>query len=171
MPGEVGCTVGAGRKTSHDRGRGRAAILRAPTSPATLTAVKPARIVLLLLAVAVAIAGWLQAPAPPSGSAPPATSAEAESRLPAFLPPEAHATLTLIARNGPFPHRQDGSVFQNRERRLPQQPRGYYREYTVRTPGERTRGARRIVTGGDPPVAFWYTDDHYRSFRRFEVSP
>ena len=89
--------------------------------------------------------------------------------LPDFLPPEAQDTLDLIARGGPFPHRQDGAVFQNRERRLPAQARGYYREYTVRTPGERTRGARRIVIGGDPPSQYWYTDDHYASFRRFEV--
>lgn len=82
------------------------------------------------------------------------------------LPPEAHATLRLIATGGPFPHRQDGSVFQNRENRLPRQPRGYYHEYTVRTPGSRDRGARRIVTGGEPPREYFYTDDHYRSFRR-----
>ena len=67
--------------------------------------------------------------------------------LPAFLPPEAQQTLTLIQRGGPFPHRQDGSVFQNREGRLPRQSRGYYREYTVDTPGLDHRGERRIVTG------------------------
>jgi ribonuclease T1 len=84
------------------------------------------------------------------------------------LPPEAAATLQLIERGGPFPHRQDGTVFQNRERLLPQKPQGYYREYTVPTPGARDRGARRIVTGGDPPEVFYYTDDHYRSFRVIE---
>lgn len=92
-----------------------------------------------------------------------------EGRLPAFLPPEAADTLALIERGGPFPHRQDGSPFQNRERRLPPRPRGHYREYTVRTPGLGHRGPRRIVTGGDPPQDYWYTDDHYASFRRFEV--
>lgn len=86
---------------------------------------------------------------------------------PSWLPREAFDTLQLIARDGPYPHRQDGGVFQNRERLLPPQPRGYYREYTVRTPGSRDRGARRIVAGGDPPVEFFYSDDHYRSFRRF----
>ena len=90
---------------------------------------------------------------------------------PDFLPREAHHTLDLILRGGPFPHRQDGAVFGNREKRLPSQPRGHYREYTVRTPGERDRGARRIVTGGDPPREFWYTADHYQTFRRFEVAP
>ena len=100
----------------------------------------------------------------------PPTSAPATRALPAFLPPEARATLALIARGGPFPHRQDGAVFQNREGRLPRQGRGYYREYTVDTPGLAHRGARRIVTGGDPPREYYYTDDHYESFRRFEMS-
>lgn len=87
----------------------------------------------------------------------------------AGLPAEALATLATIERGGPFPYRQDGRVFENRERRLPQRPRGYYREYTVDTPGSPDRGARRIVTGGDPPEVFYYTDDHYRSFRTLEV--
>lgn len=90
---------------------------------------------------------------------------------PSFLPREAHAVLDAIARGGPHEYRQDGGVFQNREHRLPAQPRGYYREYTVDTPGSDDRGPRRIVTGGHPPMEYWYTDDHYRSFRRFEVSP
>jgi len=85
------------------------------------------------------------------------------------LPAEARDTLARIARGGPFEHRQDGSVFQNRERQLPSRPRGFYREYTVETPGSDDRGARRIVTGGDPPSEYWYSDDHYRSFRRIEA--
>lgn len=89
--------------------------------------------------------------------------------LPPFLPPEARGTIALIQRGGPYPYRQDGSVFGNREKRLPQRPRGYYREFTVDTPGLKHRGARRIVTGGDPPEAWYYTDDHYDSFRSFEV--
>ncbi|MFT3757208.1 MAG: ribonuclease [Pseudoxanthomonas sp.] len=93
---------------------------------------------------------------------------QATTALPAFLPPEAHATLRLIAQGGPFPHRQDGSVFGNREKHLPQRPRGWYHEYTVATPGLNHRGARRIVTGGTPPSEYWYTDDHYESFRRFD---
>ncbi len=60
-------------------------------------------------------------------------------------------------------------MFGNRERRLPQRPRGYYREYTVRTPDLGHRGARRIVTGGDPPDVWYYTDDHYETFRDFQV--
>ena len=86
----------------------------------------------------------------------------------AELPAEARETLRLIDAGGPFPYRRDGIVFQNRERRLPEQPRGYYREYTVKTPGVRTRGARRIVCGGKPasPDACWYSDDHYQSFRK-----
>jgi ribonuclease T1 len=82
----------------------------------------------------------------------------------AELPREARATLALIRKGGPFPYARDGAVFGNREAILPHQKRGYYREYTVKTPGERTRGARRIVAGagGD----FYYTPDHYGSFMR-----
>ncbi len=105
--------------------------------------------------------------APP---APAASSTVAESAPAAFLPAEAHATLRLIAQGGPFPHSQDGSVFGNRENRLPSKPRGYYREYTVETPGLGHRGARRIITGGQPPDVYYYTDDHYDSFRSFQVA-
>jgi ribonuclease T1 len=80
------------------------------------------------------------------------------------LPREARATLELIQAGGPFPYSQDGRVFFNRERLLPEKKRGYYREYTVRTPGVRGRGARRIVAGGGGE--FYYTVDHYRSFMR-----
>jgi guanyl-specific ribonuclease Sa len=83
----------------------------------------------------------------------------------AALPAEARETLKLIDAGGPFPYRRDGITFQNREGRLPDQPRGYYREYTVTTPGSRDRGARRIVSGGKPPSVFYYTADHYKSFR------
>jgi ribonuclease T1 len=81
------------------------------------------------------------------------------------LPADARHTLALIHKGGPFPYDKDGSVFGNREGALPKKPRGYYREYTVRTPGSRDRGARRIVAGGSAGE-FYYTDDHYRSFRR-----
>lgn len=84
------------------------------------------------------------------------------------LPPQARETLRMIDRGGPFPYPRDGAVFNNFERRLPLQPRGYYREYTVPTPGLRNRGARRIISGGDPPTVFYYTDDHYRSFREIQ---
>ena len=80
----------------------------------------------------------------------------------ADLPPEAAATLALIDAGGPFPNRQDGATFQNRERILPAQPKGYYREYTVPTPGSDDRGARRIVTGRDGEL--YWTADHYDSF-------
>lgn len=89
----------------------------------------------------------------------------------AGLPSEAIETLALIQRGGPFPYRKDGTTFHNRERLLPLKPRGYYREYTVPTPGARDRGARRIVSGGDPPEVFYYTADHYRSFRQIEPLP
>lgn len=83
----------------------------------------------------------------------------------AQLPPEGLATLALIKQGGPFPYSRDGIVFGNREGLLPQQPRGYYREYTVPTPGLKHRGARRIVAGGRGGE-YWYTADHYRSFKR-----
>ena len=80
------------------------------------------------------------------------------------LPPEARETLALIRSGGPFPHARDGSVFANREGLLPPAARGSYREYTVMTPGRKDRGARRIVAVGRGE--FYYTEDHYRSFRR-----
>ncbi len=79
------------------------------------------------------------------------------------LPSQAHDTLRLIDAGGPFPYRQDGTVFQNRERILPAHSLGYYHEYTVKTPGVTTRGARRIVTG-DAVREDYYTSDHYASF-------
>jgi ribonuclease T1 len=85
------------------------------------------------------------------------------------LPPEALDTLALIADDGPFPYDQDGATFQNREGVLPDQPRGYYREYTVETPGSPDRGARRIVTGRDGER--YYTDDHYDTFRLIVGEP
>lgn len=78
------------------------------------------------------------------------------------LPPEAIDTIELIQQDGPFPFSKDGTTFQNRERLLPNKPRGYYREYTVITPGEGDRGARRIIGGDDGEL--YYTDDHYSSF-------
>lgn len=79
------------------------------------------------------------------------------------LPSQAYTTLDLIDQGGPFPYRQDGSVFQNREGILPSHSSGYYHEYTVKTPGSSTRGARRIVTGQAYEEDF-YTSDHYASF-------
>lgn len=136
-------------------------------------------IVLLLLL----LAGWWwlqkpvarEFPTPPSpavSGSPAPVSAPGRSRsLPSFLPREALDTLALIERGGPYPYPQDDGVFGNREGRLPKQARGYYREYTVESPGLSHRGARRIITGGKPPAVYYYTDDHYDSFRSFTVSP
>lgn len=142
------------------------------------------RAIAALLAFAVAALGW-----GPSASAAEASAGRgdavslehaerAESRLVlalatvggvrlADLPPEAREALARIERGGPFPYDKDGTVFGNREGLLPARPRGYYREYTVRTPGARDRGARRIVVGGAGEHAY-YTDDHYRTFRRIQ---
>jgi ribonuclease T1 len=86
----------------------------------------------------------------------------------ANLPKEAQDVHALVGKGGPFPYDRDGVAFGNREQLLPAKPRGYYREYTVRTPGVTSRGARRLVCGGpaQSPDACYYTDDHYRSFRK-----
>lgn len=109
----------------------------------------------------------------PTGDAPASTSGTTARHATAAdaLPPEVRDTLQRIARGGPFAHRQDGGVFGNYEGLLPRATRGYYHEYTVATPGAHNRGARRIITGGTPPVVYYYTDDHYRSFHRIPASP
>lgn len=85
----------------------------------------------------------------------------------ADLPLQARQTVALIDAGGPFPYAKDGATFNNFEGVLPSRPRGYYREYTVRTPGERDRGARRIVTG-DRDRELFYTADHYETFARVQ---
>ena len=84
----------------------------------------------------------------------------------ADLPGEARDTFHLIKQGGPFPYPRDGILFGNREHQLPAQSRGYYREYTVKTPGAHNRGARRIVCGIVPEC--YYTDDHYQTFKRIK---
>ncbi|WP_405532217.1 guanine-specific ribonuclease N1 and T1 [Streptomyces avidinii] len=122
---------------------------------------------------AVGCAGQKTAPAPTAASATASTDARAPD-VPGWakgmatvrvdgLPQQARDVLALIDRGGPYSYRQDGTVFGNFEKALPQQKRGYYHEYTVRTPGERDRGARRIVTGEGGE--FFYTDDHYETFK------
>jgi ribonuclease T1 len=113
---------------------------------------RTAAIALLLVAALVCTLGWARN----AGSVPDVASSQ--------LPPEVQQTLVLIKRGGPFPYRKDGTVFGNRERRLPAREQGYYREYTVPTPGAKDRGARRIVAGRESE--YYYTDDHYNSFRR-----
>jgi ribonuclease T1 len=111
--------------------------------------------------VALAWAAAAMPAAAQKAPAPPVVVGEVKA---ADLPLEARQALALIRKGGPFPYARDGAIFVNREGALPRQKRGYYHEYTVKTPGERTRGARRIVagSGGD----FFYTDDHYGRFRR-----
>ena len=119
---------------------------------------RPAGIVAVLIALAVVF--WFRAePTPVTPvAAPQAGSTE-------FAPAEARQiaiTLRRIESNGPFPYEKDGATFMNREGRLPRQESGWYREYTVPTPGAKNRGARRIVRGRDGKS--WYTRDHYRTF-------
>jgi len=117
---------------------------------------------------------WLAAAAIGIGMLAPAVAREApEDGLPTVelqaLPKQARETHALILSGGPFPYSKDGTVFGNRERLLPRHPRGHYREYTVRTPRAKNRGARRLVCGGTPPTrpaVCYYTEDHYASFRR-----
>ncbi|MFJ3205311.1 ribonuclease domain-containing protein [Streptomyces sp. NPDC086989] len=101
-------------------------------------------------------------PAPGRASVPAWAKGMATVRADA-LPAQARDVLALIDRGGPYAYRQDGTVFGNFEKVLPQQKRGYYHEFTVKTPGERDRGARRIVTGEGGE--FFYTDDHYETFK------
>lgn len=125
-----------------------------------------------LVLTSVALWGFLASGAPAegrewfgNGSGQPGKASIALAQLPA----QGQETYERILQGGPFRHEKDGSVFGNRERLLPRQPRGHYREYTVDTPGSRDRGARRIVCGGArraAPDACWYTPDHYASFRR-----
>jgi ribonuclease T1 len=140
-----------------------------------------ALLAVLWLAVALAGCGLGAGGSAPASASPsvatPATSQTAAATRPAKdpqsglptialadLPPEGQATMALIIAGGPFPYSQDGVVFQNREGILPDQPSGYYREYTVPTPGSPDRGARRIVVGREGDR--YYTADHYASFKR-----
>jgi ribonuclease T1 len=125
--------------------------------------------VALVVAVVAAVTLIVHFARPDTGSAPPpAGVATPVSGLPTVtvqeLPKEAVATLALIDKGGPFPYEKDGATFGNLEGLLPQQQRGYYREYTVPTPGSRDRGARRLVVGRGGDV--YYTADHYESFRQ-----
>ena len=116
---------------------------------------------LLSCALAMAVLGFI----PGAAAQKALPTARETSDIPyAALPAEAKLTIALIRKGGPFPYAKDGAIFGNREAILPAQKRGYYREYTVKTPGERTRGARRIIWGRGGE--FYYTDDHYNHFRR-----
>ncbi|MFI0906176.1 ribonuclease domain-containing protein [Streptomyces sioyaensis] len=148
----------------------RSAVPRA----ATLLGALLAGLLLVLTGCATSGAGNGSSQGPPGATATAAAGSPGATRAPAWaqgmpvvtvaqLPSQARDTLRIIDAGGPFPYRQDGTVFGNRERSLPRQPRGHYHEYTVRTPGLPDRGARRIVTGESHET--YYTDDHYRTFK------
>jgi ribonuclease T1 len=136
----------------------------------------PAKSQALLLAVVVAVTGVGMAliikhgrdTGPAAAVVAPSASGTPRSNLPtidvADMPPEAVATLALIDQGGPYPFRQDGTIFGNFEHRLPERERGYYREFTVVTPGENDRGRRRLIAGAAGDI--YYTDDHYETFRQ-----
>lgn len=132
----------------------------------------------LLVALIGALFYWNRHTPPPAGmvshgnvTLPTNNCPAADANLPASMPPQACDTLVRILHNGPYPYSQDGVVFGNYEGLLPQEPRGFYHEYTVDTPDARNRGTRRIITGGTPPEVFYYTGDHYHSFQPFQVYP
>jgi ribonuclease T1 len=116
------------------------------------------RILTVVLALMLSVSGYAR------------SSLDGNVVLVSELPREAQVTLQRIKNGGPFPYDKDGVVFGNYERLLPKQKRGYYREFTVETPGARNRGARRIVAGGESGALreYFYTDDHYASFRRIQ---
>lgn len=126
-----------------------------------------AKLISLAMVLAAAAGTWLvQARAPQPLTAPALASAQISV---SELPPQGQQVMAQIRQGGPFPYEKDGTVFGNRERQLPRANRGYYREYTVPTPGLDHRGARRIVCGGEKPRHpddCYYTEDHYGSFRR-----
>lgn len=120
------------------------------------------------LLAGLAFTNLVQAQFAPNQAKGPATDSTLPLIAKSELPPQGRDTYEKIQQGGPFAYDKDGVVFGNRERILPSQKRGYYREYTVKTPGSRDRGARRIVCGGKPttPDACYYTADHYSSFRK-----
>ena len=119
-------------------------------------------------AMAVAAVWGVQARTSPEASSPLVTRAPSDTIALAALPPQGRDVMGQIRQGGPFRYEKDGTVFGNRERLLPRHKRGFYREYTVPTPGLDHRGARRIVCGGSQPKApeaCYYTEDHYSSFK------
>ncbi len=127
----------------------------------------------LLSAIVMALSLIAMPMAQAKGSVPEVNSSSIQL---ADLPKQGRETYALILAGGPFPYEKDGTVFGNRERLLPAQKRGFYREYTVKTPYARTRGAKRIVCGGMQsevkpvkPEVCYYTEDHYASFKRIAL--
>ena len=133
-------------------------------NPKTARIIAAIVIAMLVITLAASLFGCAAAKTQPSGTS--STDPDSGLRIVAVadLPKEAQDTLKLIDAGGPYPYSRDGVVFGNLEKILPKHDRGYYHEYTVKTPGEKDRGARRVVTGTGGER--YYTDDHYESFRR-----
>ena len=161
----------AGAQATLTRTPARSAALTSAPTPTRRTAITPTR-----TPKRTATGAATLTPAGSAAIAPMSTSTRRVSATPTVvlsglptvpydrLPAQARETIALMQRGGPFPYRQDGAVFQNRERLLPSRPKGYYHEYTVETPGSPDRGARRIVAGDEGEL--YYTDDHYDSFKQ-----
>lgn len=122
----------------------------------------------LSFCLVVVVAAWSLTAATTGAAKEAPGSSDLPTVFAAELPKEARETLNLIKRGGPFPYAKDGVVFSNREKILPRQPRGFYREYTVKTPGARNRGALRIVCGGTGAAICYFTPDHYQTFRQIK---
>jgi ribonuclease T1 len=126
----------------------------------------PAKFKLTIAVIFATIFAWLAVATPTQVQARTMLQASIGEVKLSALPKEAQTTLKQIKSNGPYDYKKDGVVFSNREKILPKQKRGYYREFTVKTPGARTRGARRIVAGN--VGEYYYSDDHYASFKRIK---
>lgn len=126
-------------------------------------------VALIALLVALAVGYGVRATSSDDPASTPSATGSASGVALSSLPPQVATTVHLIEQGGPYAYpRNDGVVFGNNEGHLPDEPSGYYREYTVPTPGSDDRGARRIITGR--PGEYWYTADHYETFRRVDVS-
>lgn len=124
--------------------------------------------VALVLLIVLLVGGYAARAVSDHGSAKPGASSSAGTVPLSALPAQARQTVTLIRQGGPYPYPEDGTVYRNLGKQLPTEPPGYYREFTVPTPSESDRGARRIIAGRDGTL--YYTGDHYQTFHRISLA-